>query len=322
MKYSVQVENEWDITGARKQYDIFTNHHAEPKRLGKAHTHTYYETIYILEGELICKVGDHKRLLLHKGDIIFIPPNIVHATYTIHPIMMRSIVVKFSPLFLYPMETTPSDVASLLIAPEFKQDYYVFDNGSSLSEKLETIMRKCLEEQTNKKPDFELALRGHLIALYIALTRNCDKIVPTVPAKSHQNVDPDAAQQLHQALIYLKGNYKNNISMQEVADICAMNYYQFSRFFKKMTNKNFNNYLLEMRLNYAQKKLLQENKSILEVSLECGFENLSYFIRKFKNKTGVTPKKFQQKYCISMIEDTEKDTDHPDDPANPPEASI
>jgi AraC-like DNA-binding protein len=75
-----------------------------------------------------------------------------------------------------------------------------------------------------------------------------------------------------------------------------MSYYHFSRFFKKLTSKKFNEYLLELRLNSAQKKLLEENKSVSEVALECGFEYVSYFIQKFKERNGLTPREFQRKY--------------------------
>ena len=59
MKYSVQAENELDASGAKKQYDIFSNHFSKFIRFGKPHVHSYYETVLILEGELIYKVEEY-----------------------------------------------------------------------------------------------------------------------------------------------------------------------------------------------------------------------------------------------------------------------
>ena len=84
--------------------------------------------------------------------------------------------------------------------------------------------------------------------------------------------------------------------MQEVAEMCSMSYFQFSKFFKKATGKNFNEYLLDMRLNYAQKRLLKGEDSISEIAATCGFEYVSYFIRKFKEKYNATPKQYQKMY--------------------------
>ena len=85
-------------------------------------------------------------------------------------------------------------------------------------------------------------------------------------------------------------------AVKKLADMCGMNYYRFSRFFKRVTNRNFNEYLLETRLNYAQKKLLQRKESISEIAMECGFEYVSYFIQKFKKKNGITPREYQKKF--------------------------
>lgn len=299
IKYSVYMENETDVSGVRKQYDIYANYHPKVIRFGKPHTHSYYETIMIQEGELCLLVEDQSPVVLHEGDIAFVPPYIVHDTLMMPGAKLRSVVVKFSPLFLYPMETTQSDVDCLLIPPGFERKYYLFRKGEQETAGLAAIMKTCLAEQTGQLPGHELALRGHLIALYISLIRSCGGVtlsLPQPPRQSDEELSVDTAQQLHKILVYLKENYQYNISMQEVADVCGMSYYHFSRFFKRSTGKKFNEYLLEMRLNYAQKKLLQEDKSISDIALECGFEYVSYFIQKFKNKSGLTPGEFQKKY--------------------------
>ena len=313
MKYSVQAENELDASGAKKQYDIFSNHFSKFIRFGKPHVHSYYETVLILEGELIYKVEDQAPITLHEGDIVFIPPYIIHDTYMTPETKLRSIVVKFSSLFLYPLETTQSDVDCLLITPNFEKNHYLFRKGLPSNAKLAIIMKTCLEETNEQLPGYELALRGHLINLYISLIRSCGSpVTPPQPAPPlPQEVASDTAQQLHRILVYLQENYRYNISMQEVADVCGMSYYHFSRFFKRMTAKKFNEYLLEMRLNYARKELLQNDKSISDISLDCGFEYVSYFIQKFKNKTGLTPKEFQKKYRVSEFaneEDAQKNS--------------
>ncbi|MBE6553773.1 MAG: helix-turn-helix domain-containing protein [Ruminococcaceae bacterium] len=304
MKYSVQIENEFGLDGTKKQYDIFKNCHTTTKQACQIHTHTYYETVLVLEGELTYWLPEQEPLTLHAGDVIFIPPHVIHQTYQKKEQCMRSAVVKFSPMFLYPMETTQSDVDCLLMSPIFKHDYFLFRDGSNVAERLGEIIRAIVDEHEKKTIGFELSLRGLLITLYTTLLRNCDSILPMHPQSLDGEPATSSARELYQILIYLKENYQYNISMQEVAEVFGMSYYHFSRFFKKLTNKKFNEYLLELRLNYAQKKLLQENKSISEVALECGFEYVSYFIQKFKAKNGMTPREFQRKYRLAVIGQT------------------
>jgi len=297
MQYKIIAESEVDEKGAKKTYDIFANKHFRQFSTHFLHTHTYYETLLLLEGSLVVQIGDTETVILTAGDVIFIPPNVIHDTY-LKPnetTVMRSIVVKFSPMFLYPMETTQSDIDSLLMSPIYQKGYYLFRRGEAAAESIDRIMRKILKEQNKKELGYELALRGLLTTLYIKLVRSCTVQTETV-SETDREIDATCAQKLHQVLTYISENYQYNISMQELADMCGMNYYHFSRFFKKITNRNFNEYLLEMRLNRAQKKLLQSDKSVSEIAMECGFEYVSYFIQKFKNKNGITPREYQKKY--------------------------
>lgn len=63
-------------------------------------------------------------------------------------------------------------------------------------------------------------------------------------------------------------------------------------FFKMMTAEfgmKFTDYVNEKRIAYAKQQLETTDKSIVEIAMECGFNDSSYFGRKFKDATGVTP---------------------------------
>ena len=320
MQYKVIAESEVDTKGAKKSYDIFANKHIKQTYAHELHTHTYYETLLLLEGNLIVQIGDTETVLLSQGDVIFIAPNVVHDTYLTanNANVMRSIVIKFSPMFLYPMETTQSDIDSLLMSPVYPNGYYLFRRDDPVTASIDPIMRNILNEKQKHEPGYELALRGLLTTLYIKLVRSC-ALQPEPVSHTDQKIDEASAQKLYQILTYLSQNYQYNVSMQEVADMCGMNYYRFSRFFNKTTNRNFNEYLLEMRLNCAQKKLLQSDKSVSEIAMECGFEYVSYFIQKFKHKNGITPREYQKKYR-GFVPDflSEASTEHTPDRAELP----
>ena len=64
------------------------------------------------------------------------------------------------------------------------------------------------------------------------------------------------------------------------------------RFFKKYIGISCLEYIKNLRLENAAARLAKGENSILEISMSCGFSNLSYFYREFKKKYGMTPKKF------------------------------
>lgn len=84
------------------------------------------------------------------------------------------------------------------------------------------------------------------------------------------------------------------ISLQEVAEKANMSKEAFCRFFKLRTRKTFTQYLQQLRINEAQKLLLETDLSIAAIAFQVGFENLSYFNRAFKSISGITPREFRK----------------------------
>ena len=64
----------------------------------------------------------------------------------------------------------------------------------------------------------------------------------------------------------------------------------FSRFFKLRTGKNLSDYIIDLRLGYATRLLVDSTMAVAEICYECGFNNLSNFNRIFKKKKDVPPK--------------------------------
>ena len=70
----------------------------------------------------------------------------------------------------------------------------------------------------------------------------------------------------------------------------------FSRFFKLRTGKNLSDYIIDLRLGYATRLLVDSTMAVAEICYECGFNNLSNFNRIFKKKKGCSPKEFRDNY--------------------------
>ena len=87
---------------------------------------------------------------------------------------------------------------------------------------------------------------------------------------------------------YIDDNYSEEMSLQFVADKFHLNKNYFCQYFKKETNKNFIDYLTEVRIEKAKKLLKLENMSSTEVAEKVGFSNVNYFVRVFKKVTGVS----------------------------------
>lgn len=100
---------------------------------------------------------------------------------------------------------------------------------------------------------------------------------------------------IEKALKYIDENFKENINLNTIADICNLSSCYFSKLFKREVGVNFSQYLKNKKIQYAKKLLKNTEIPILNIAIDLGFEDCGYFIRVFKNIEGITPKKYREK---------------------------
>ncbi|KRL98943.1 helix-turn-helix domain-containing protein [Liquorilactobacillus satsumensis] len=112
---------------------------------------------------------------------------------------------------------------------------------------------------------------------------------PQVPPFSTQ-IDS----RLTKTVSYMSENYQFPLKINELADLSGISKYHFIRLFKSNYHLSPAKYLVNCRVNNAQKDLIQKNNSSMaEIAYQNGFYDESHFDRLFKQYTGVSPKKFK-----------------------------
>ena len=94
---------------------------------------------------------------------------------------------------------------------------------------------------------------------------------------------------------YIEEHYSDPISLQQIADTIPCNPQYLCRFFKTIAGITPIQYLIQYRIKRASFLLTNTSQPVLEIAMDCGFENFSYFIRKFKEILGCTPKEYREK---------------------------
>lgn len=95
---------------------------------------------------------------------------------------------------------------------------------------------------------------------------------------------------------YIMNNFKENISLEKVANLANMNPSSFSRYFKHYQKKTFIQYLNEVRIGYACKLLIENNYTVAGVCFEAGFNNVSNFNRQFRLLKKISPTEYIKLY--------------------------
>ena len=114
-------------------------------------------------------------------------------------------------------------------------------------------------------------LYGLISELYCTITE-VESDARLLPAKEYIDVNPSLP-----------------VSLTFLARLCNMSVTNFRREWKKQYGGTPLQYRDEIRLNFAREYLSSGYYSVSEVAEKCGFEDVSYFVRFFRKKTGVTP---------------------------------
>lgn len=98
---------------------------------------------------------------------------------------------------------------------------------------------------------------------------------------------------LKSAVEYLEAHYSEPITLNDVAEKLYVSTYYLSRMFKKELNKNFVDYLNEIRINRAKELLMDVRYKTYEIADAIGISDPHYFSKLFKKYVGITPTEYK-----------------------------
>lgn len=93
---------------------------------------------------------------------------------------------------------------------------------------------------------------------------------------------------------YADTYYYRNINITFLSKLYDVNEKYAGRIFKQQTGMSFNSYLNKLRIERAKYMLKESSENILEISLDCGYNNITNFNRIFKRLSGVTPREYRK----------------------------
>lgn len=158
-----------------------------------------------------------------------------------------------------------------------------------------SIMRvyHLIEELLNAKSSFHQMMK--LIEILHEMSEDPDGRLLSSSMRAGKHATVSNAR-LRKAQEYIAANYRNEIRLNDLADMAGMSPSSFSRFFKLRTGRSLSDYIIGIRLDVASRELVSTKTPIAEICFSSGFNNVSNFNRIFKKNKGYTPKEFREIY--------------------------
>lgn len=258
------------------------------------HQHREYELNFVenaagvkrIVGDSVEEVGDYDLVLICSENLEHAWDNGRCTSPDI-----REVTIQFSPDLLSGSLMAKNQFASI------GRMFRAADHGVAFP--MDTIMKvySCLDGLASETEGFTRFLK--LLEILYVLSVNEYRILAS-SSFSHAERNPES-RRVQKVKQYINDHYREQLRLDDLSRLVGMTSTAFSRFFKLRTGKTLSDYVLDIRLGFAARMLVDSTRNISEICFECGFNNLSNFNRIFKSRRGVTPKEFRAMYKKNKV---------------------
>ncbi len=253
------------------------------------HRHDYIELIYVVQGSLTHIVNDKDVICQEAGDLLFLNQ---HATHAIRPAGKDDLAVNFIILpefFNRPLSMTERQdllrdfLISSVVEKSTSADYLHIRAGGVIP--VENLMENMIFTLLDAPSSTNTVIQESMGLLFVNLSLYCD-------LAQQRKDDPDNRHLLFSVLKYIEDHYKDG-TLTEVAEENGYPAYFVSRVLKKHTGSNFKQLLQTRKLQQAAYLLENSTLAVDYILTEIGYENSSYFYRKFKEQYNCSPNEYR-----------------------------
>jgi AraC-like DNA-binding protein len=261
-----------------------------------------YEILYVDSGYIEVTI-DGKTLPGHPGDVFLFKPKKQHVIYIPGPEPLHQPHIHFD-LYYQPdspdvrisfrrLENIPSREMALFRKDVCSDSPFHIPDKISLKRPIsfKKLLMELIEEENDKLPYYETAMKGKFIALWAQLLREAYWL-------EHPTVNSNW-ELLTQVKHYLDHQHKQ-VTLQELASMINLDKYYFLKLFRKAFGVSPIKYHLQARLEKAKECLSITSLSITEISYMFGFDSIHAFSRAFSKTEGISPSQYRKGIVYSL----------------------
>lgn len=247
------------------------------------HRHDAYEIYLFLRGNAYMYL-EHTCYPLNPGDLLIINPNELH----------RSVVLDHTPyeriginLKRSTLERLSSSQTCLLQCFEHRPhgEQNLVHLSDDVLNQYTNLTTKLGQAHQQEGFGHDLLLDSYLIQLLIFVNQQFLQ-----SNASYENVMPQLVQD---TILYIRNHLSEDITLSDLSDLFHYNGTYISSIFKEHTGLTLRSFILDQRINFA-KKLLLEGRTVGQAGEESGFKDYANFIRSFTKMTGISPGKYRK----------------------------
>lgn len=162
--------------------------------------------------------------------------------------------------------------------------------SSSVAEQVRPLI-----ESIPSRPPAERLLRLMEVLVRLAADREAEPIAG--PSADRRQVDSPDRDRVERVLDYLHAHYREQVSIEALADVAALSPSGFQRLFRRHTQLSVSDYVAQLRIGQACALLVNTGRPIAHIADEVGYRNLANFNRQFRALKSLTPRDFRRSFA-------------------------
>ena len=252
------------------------------------HWHREMEIICIDQGKGLARLN-RETIRLKKGDLLIVNSGVIHGIRSDNRNILYYRSVVFDLNFLSGSAGDLCQEKVMVLLMENKAEFiHVITDADKNYEQLYHLFCEIHQCHNEKKPYYYIHLKALFYEFFYEMFTG--NYIITTDAEQNRNL-----LSVKKVLEYISIHYREPLSVKELSGISNYSEFYFMKLFKQYTGKTAAAYLNDYRLEKAKSLLLHTDNSVTDIAAEAGFNNTSYFIKKFQEANQISPHKFRKK---------------------------
>lgn len=285
MKFNIQsLENYLSVTGIVNvhYFEFSEDFHT------KSDSHPFYELVYVLGGRVEIKSQDYTGILSDRQLIIHRPDE-SHSLSCDQKHLPTVIIIGFT------CDGNSIDEFSkkpfVLSQDEIKELAEIVKEGRNVFAPPYNVSLGNMKKREQSPMGSEQMLKNLLECFLIHIMRSSQ----TVTEQNGEKIP------IGDIINYLENNYRERITIDQLAFIYNTNRSTLCREFKRSAGKTVIDFINEKKCNESKRLLLNSRMNITQIAAEIGFDSIHYFTRFFKKETGYSPSEYRKEHSERYI---------------------
>ncbi len=266
--------------------DFFTETVTAKEEVVSPHIHQLVEIMYVESGSMVVVSDDIEETVVEGSTVLF-RANSVHSIFPITDNCTFSVLFLSIPFIISLAYIEDGALYAKLLTRFHTENKTFYSPSESKKLKLDRAFDDLKSSNADNGFARDVFMKAHASYIISAILRNLSEQdnADEVLADNSESL----TKKINDAVLYINEHFGEDLTVASMAERLFMSYSYFSRNFKRVTGRCFKDFLNITRINHAEMKLRSTAKSVTQIAMECGYNNIAYFSAMYKKLKGISP---------------------------------